>query len=332
MKNEKEFKQLLIQKKVDEKIINQTFDYLKEFENQLTKKKYSLEAFHIDLLDNFIENNLFNKSDIEQIILAFTRYFIFIKNNEAAKKLLAYLSASEVMPNLKERIYEVLDQKLADKVLEGISFPKSFSPIEKYPEVTAKIVQSLEKNLGSHKAKEVLTCNVHKIPTSAFSKEREYFLAATSLQDWLDGFHNRKVEEISKHAKDKTLWFEQEITDEVVEFVKNNPEILGAVIEDGYLYATKIPYNIIKYLSVKTDFEKRKYACHCPVAASSIKEEKSGVPLLWCYCSAGFEKLLFDTVFGVDVKVEVIESVLAGDLRCRFKIEIPKAIKERFNI
>lgn len=337
MKDEQKFKKVLKQKNVKDQIIGKTIFFIDELEKEVLKSDKTLESCPSDIVEKFIEQKLLiksneDKNDIEQIIIAFARYFIFIKNNEAAIKLLTYLSANEVMPNLKERIYEVLGQKIGDKVLYGISFPELFSPVEKYPEVTAKIVQSLEKNIGKEKAKEVLTCNVHKIPTSAFSKEREYFLEAKSLQDWLDGFHNRKIEEISKHSKDKTLWFEQEITEEVVEFVKNKPEILGAIIEDGYLYATKIPYNPAKYISAKTDFEKRKYACHCPVAASSLKENQNGVSPLWCYCSAGFEKLLFDTVFGCDVKVEVVESVLAGDLRCRFKIEIPEIIKTRFNI
>jgi hypothetical protein len=43
-----------------------------------------------------------------------------------------------------------------------------------------------------------------------------------------------------------------------------------------------------------------------------------------CNCSAGYEKLPWDVILGEPVKVEVLESVLAGNNRCLFAITIPK--------
>ncbi len=50
------------------------------------------------------------------------------------------------------------------------------------------------------------------------------------------------------------------------------------------------------------------------------------VPIDWCYCSGGFQKLMFDVVFGCSTDVEVLESVLAGDPVCRFRISLPDKI------
>lgn len=48
------------------------------------------------------------------------------------------------------------------------------------------------------------------------------------------------------------------------------------------------------------------------------------IPLDWCYCSGGFAKLMFDVVFGESTEVEVLQSVLAGDSVCRFRIKLPE--------
>ncbi|MCX5977051.1 MAG: DUF6144 family protein [Coprothermobacterota bacterium] len=53
------------------------------------------------------------------------------------------------------------------------------------------------------------------------------------------------------------------------------------------------------------------------------------VPPTWCYCSAGYEKTLFDNVFGESLEVEVQQSVLDGSERCRFAIKLPKSVVQK---
>ena len=89
---------------------------------------------------------------------------------------------------------------------------------------------------------------------------------------------------------------------------------------------TKIPFAPQAYLDAKDPLMKRYYACHCPVARESILATGEGVPPVFCYCSGGFEKMPFDVVFGEPVEIKVLESVLAGDLRCRFAITIPDGV------
>lgn len=58
------------------------------------------------------------------------------------------------------------------------------------------------------------------------------------------------------------------------------------------------------------------------LARASILEETSTVSPLLCYSSGGYEKLVFDVVLGEPVEVEVLQSALAGDPRCRFRIKL----------
>ena len=69
---------------------------------------------------------------------------------------------------------------------------------------------------------------------------------------------------------------------------------------------------------------RRYYACHCPLARAAILDGKVKIPAVFCYCSGGFEKFAFDNIFGEPAEVEMLESVLNGDERCRFAITIPK--------
>jgi len=82
---------------------------------------------------------------------------------------------------------------------------------------------------------------------------------------------------------------------------------------------------------------KRYHACHCPLARASILEGDPDISPTWCYCSGGFEKFQFDVIFDEDVGVEVLESALAGDQRCRFAVRIPEgklkyAVYQAFSI
>jgi len=78
------------------------------------------------------------------------------------------------------------------------------------------------------------------------------------------------------------------------------PEILGGVREGDVISATKIPYKPDEWLNEQDPERKQYLACHCPMARASLKPpvtSESQVPPVWCHCSAGYEKLMFDVIF-----------------------------------
>jgi len=58
--------------------------------------------------------------------------------------------------------------------------------------------------------------------------------------------------------------------------------------------------------------------CLCPFVEN--KPEK--LSRTYCRCSVGYIKEIYSRVFGQPVKVELLSSVLHGDKRCRFRIEL----------
>lgn len=91
---------------------------------------------------------------------------------------------------------------------------------------------------------------------------------------------------------------------------------------DNKLYVTKISYDPDSYLLEKDTSKKKYYACHCHFVRESILNNDFNISADWCYCSAGFAKFPFEVIFNSELEVKVLQSVLKGDLYCRFAIKL----------
>lgn len=263
-------------------------------------------------------------------VLALARYCLSGGMQARAIRLMAYLLPLGVLPSMLDRLKALYGEEAAQRVARSVSIPRDGSPPEAYPAATRDFTEAALAELGPQKLHELLAWNVHGIPEDGHLKERAVLERLGSLDAWLADYHARQVAILEGHAKDGTLWYEQRITGEVVDFVRSNQEILSGVRHGSIIYQTKIPYDPDRYLRTDNRLEKRHLACHCPLAASAITESGSGVPAPWCSCSAGYEKFRFDTVFGVETKATVVNSVLAGDTICRYAVQVPPQIMERF--
>lgn len=167
----------------------------------------------------------------------------------------------------------------------------------------------------------IMAGNNHQLPETAFAEERAKYLDSPSLEAYLKDLHDRQVAILQKHCDEKRIWFEQEITQEVVDLVRNNPEVQSAVLIDGKLYTTKIPYDG-KHMLAETDPRHRRYyACHCPFVREAILKGETDIDPDWCLCSAGFSKFQFESTLGHPLKAKILNSVLLGDEICRFELD-----------
>lgn len=74
---------------------------------------------------------------------------------------------------------------------------------------------------------------------------------------------------------------------------------------------------------------KRYHACHCPFAKESILSDATVSPLL-CHCSQGHVMNSMEALFDRELEGRPIRSVLNGDLRCEYEIDIPEDIMEKY--
>lgn len=321
---DKEYTELLRSRGQTEESIRSAFDYVREFEDYLADAGKTLEAARVADVKAYAAALIADNRNSMERLLALARYIYIAGLSETFIYFTAIIGGREVLPSISERLAAITDEKTRDKVFNGIDAPPLGSPPEKYPEITALLVDRL-KGLGMEICHDALAANHHGVPAESFGKHREWLAEAGSVDAFLKKVHTEAIGVLERHMNEGKIWYEQEITPEVVEFVRGNQEVLSAVREGGYLYVTKIPYAPKDWLKETDPMMRRYYACHCPLARAAILMGRPGIPLDWCYCSGGFEKLMFDVVFEEPTKVEVLESVLAGDARCRFRIKIPES-------
>jgi hypothetical protein len=326
MEFETGFRERCAARGLDAKAVEAAVEVVKALERRATAAGFGLPRVPLSLVEDHVAGLVAGGGASESALMALARYFAVAKVDALAIRLLAYLSPMGVIPAMAKRLAGLKGQEACERVMAKVSLPAAGSPPEAYPPATKAFVEALEAELGAEGARLVLRWNVHGLPAEAFAAERESFLASPSIEAWLAAYHGRQVAVLERHAADGTLWYEQRITPRVVDYVRSQPEVLGGVREGDRIFLTKIPYDPDRFLVTDDLLEKRRLACHCPLAASAIGEGGSLVPASWCSCSAGYEKYLFDVVFGGETECEVLESVLGGSGRCRFAVRIPEAL------
>lgn len=325
MRFETEYRARCSQRGLDLGAIDRAVAIVAGLESDAAREGHTLPELPIELVERHIAARVESVADGAETIVALARYFAVAKADRLAIRLLSYLLPIGVLETFSKRVGELApDPGSAERVIEAFSAPKPGSPPEAYVEPTAALVKALTAEFGAELARDVLRCNVHEVPASAFAEERKRFLELESVDAWLADHHARQVAVLRRHAEDGTLWFEQRITPDVVAWVESHPEVLGGVRDGDRILATKIPYDPDGYIREDDPVARRRLACHCPMARSSISADGADVPPVWCSCSAGFEKVMFDVVFGRDTAVDVLESALSGADHCRFSIAIPE--------
>jgi hypothetical protein len=319
---ESEFKKYLQERRIKAEDIDFAISVVREFEAHLKKRNTSLESAGLEILKDYVSMLIEEGKNSWERLVAIARYCNFAKKNNFYIYFTSILGARNILPDISERLAAIAGEKTRRKVFQGFKLPPIGSPQENYPRITQKIIDKMEAELPSEACKRVLTWNYHKVPVSNFKEKKERFEKAASIDEYLKGEHERLIEELERSMKNEQLWYEQEITPEVLEFVRDNQEICTGVRHGTEIYVTKMFYMPKKYLKEENPTLRRYYACHCPLVRSAIREGIEISPT-FCYCSGGYEKVHFDVIFDEPVKVELLESVLKGDMRCRFANKIP---------
>lgn len=319
------FRKYLQKRKLKARAIDSSISFVKEFEKHLKEKKQqTFDSASLDALKEYVSLLIKEHKNSEERLVAIARYCYLTKKNDLYVYLASVLGATNVLPDIGERLATVAGEDIRRRVYQEIEFPPLGAPQDDYPKLTRMILEKMEAELPPAKCREVMTWNYHGIPAAAFSEAKKRFEESASIDEYLRGEHARLVEELAGCMKKGQLWFEQEITPEVLDFVKNNQEINTGVRKGDKIFKTKIPYSPKQFLEEKDPTMKTYYACHCQLVRTALRDGKPKISPNFCYCSAGFEKLHFDVIFNEPVQVELLETPLKGDLHCRFAVKIPK--------
>ena len=263
-------------------------------------------------------------NNTEENYIALIRYCQFIKNNDMFVAMLELVDGGEVGDNLYRRVSERFGTEIRDEIFTGIGVAPYGTPSPDKPAYMQPVIERLEARVGDEACNEFLSASLRDLPDEYFLSEREKFRQAGNIDAYLLQRKEAFLTGLEECQLEGRLFFAQEITEEVLDFVRNDPEMGGGRREGNIIYETKIPYMTKQYLAEADPALKRYYACHCPWARDAIKN--SGVKLaeIFCQCSGGFHKKPFEVIFERPLKVKVLESILKGGSRCRFAIYLPE--------
>lgn len=258
----------------------------------------------------------------EENLIFLARYSYFLKNYPVFVAFIELLDGAEAQENLYKKVGSRHGEALRDEVFSGIGLAPLGIPTPEKPGFMQPVVARLEAALGTEGCRSILADSLRDLPDEYYAGERELFLSCNDIDEYLAHKKDRFVGQLEACLREGRPFFTQIITQEVVDFVRSQPEMGGGQRDGSIVYETKIPFDTARYLQETDPLMKHYYYCHCPWAREAVK---SGDPVspLFCNCSAGFHKRPWEVALGKPIQAEVLESVLRGDSRCRFSIHLP---------
>lgn len=259
--------------------------------------------------------------------LALARYANFARTHPLYVAVLELLDGSEVLENLSQKLRDEFGEEIRDAVFDGVEIPPLGTPNGQKPPVTQTVIEQLERAAGSETCRRILATGLRSLPDEGYLEARKKYKEAGSVDAYLECKGKEFIGQLEEIKREGGLFFTQEITDEVIDFVRSHPEILQGVRKGNVVYEAKIPYMTKQYLAETDERMRRYYYCHCPWVRESLRTGEATVPVVFCNCSAAFHKKPWEIIFSRPLEADVVETVLNGDRWCKFAIHLPDGVR-----
>ena len=317
-----------VPKGLTEKTIRSHIRMVKEFETFVRRKSpkkqfkdakdRDIKAFAKHLADK-------NRNNYNNLI-GLLRYARYSGNDCVTIALLDILQSGIVLKTMCSSARKELGMRKYEELLSDYKPPGIGTSPKLMPSATSEFMSRMESGIGEEATRQFLLANCPDVgPPEYYAEERKMFLGSKDIDDYLRRRRRKFIKELEEHMKNETLFFNQRIDQDTLDFVRENAEIAGGVRKGSKIFLKKVPYMAIEYLREQDSTKKRYYMCHCPLARESIPAGKVMSHNL-CYCSAGFEKRPIEVALGKTLKAKVLKSALWGDTVCRFVLEIPREL------
>ncbi|MFX1476737.1 MAG: hypothetical protein ACFFCI_01270 [Promethearchaeota archaeon] len=152
------------------------------------------------------------------------------------------------------------------------------------------VITRLDKVANDYEKYDILSCCAHN-----FSQKRINTLRSIYK-------NTGDIDEVLKEMHKDYAWYEDPLRKENV------------------IYVTKIPYNREGYEEATSLKEKKSNYCHCPLVRNHFD---IGIPLIFCNCSAGWYRQLWESILEKPVRIKILKSLIKGDQYCKFAIYLP---------
>lgn len=322
------FRQYLMDREVPDGKIEPFLSIVERLENYLTESRRGsaeggiqpaeLQAFSAKMIAAGLNNR--------DNYVALARYAQFLGDNQAFITVVEMVDGSEVMENLYQKLAETLGKDTRDQVFEGIELPPMGTPQAEKPAITQAVMERLEALTDPQTSNAILGDGLRTLQDERYLEGREKYRACENLEQYLHQCAQDFIAQLQDIQRQGGLYFTQEITDEVIDFVRAHPEISQGVRQGNILYQVKIPYMTVEYLAESDEGMKRYYYCHCPWVREALRSGDVQISPRFCNCSAGFMKKPWEVIFEQPLQAEMVETILDGDPWCKVAIRLPEGV------
>ena len=225
-----------------------------------------------------------------------------LEHGDDAGRYVTEIQAPLLLPLWLERLAEGLDryadETVRKSVLEGGESIGPLSDPDARLAWTKRVLDRIDSLVEDPdtRRKILLGC-AHRYPPDRIAKLRKEYERLGS------------VEELLKFMEESPVW-------------DGGPFYREPGREPNVVLIDKNMADPEAYEKAADDLERRVASCFCPVVRHAIR---AGVELspTYCNCATGWFVQVWEGILGKPVRVEIEESVLAGDDRCKFAIYLP---------
>ncbi|MHA1637885.1 MAG: GyrI-like domain-containing protein [Candidatus Thorarchaeota archaeon] len=187
---------------------------------------------------------------------------------------------------------EFIDDTSRAAILEGFDGLTPYTSADERAEWVVKSIEKLDEIAGEDKKFEVISRCAHVRPPADIGHWKSVFERNHDIDEFLEEYGN------------------------------SLPFLEKPYREGNILYTSKPPANREAYDTATTLHERIKASCFCPIIHAAL----DNMPRTFCYCGAGWTRQLYEGMFGEPVKVDIIETVIAGDKLCKFAVHLPSDV------
>jgi len=325
--DQERFRKYLIEKKLPKEHLDSFVNLAERFERFLDEADRSgaIESATADEVNAFSAALIAGGENTWDNYIALLRYAAFAKNRPAFVAVMEYLDGREALGNLHRKVGETLGDAARERIFDGIDLPPLGTPNMEKARLTQPVIERLE-SAAPDACRAILSSGLRDLQDAWYEDAKTDFEEAGSVDAFLKTRRENFLAELEKHKAEGTWWFVQVITDEVIDYVRQRPEVSTGIREGNIVYEAKIPYMAKEYLAETDERMKRYYYCHCPWVRESIRTGEVRISPTFCNCSSAFHKKKWEVIFGQPLRAEVVETVLRGDPWCKFAIHLPDGV------
>jgi hypothetical protein len=317
------FRDFLEKLDLDSERIETSVAFLREYNDFLSHKGKSLGIASYDDMYDFSDLLIENQRNTFDNYLILYRYGRFKKYNDMIIASLEIIDGSEMIENFSKRLSEEFGKGARDEIFEGIGLPPIGIRPKTKVDITKKLVDRFLAKFDHETCKTFFEVGLRDKYTESYVEPTQLFTKIGNIEEFLSKRYQDLLETLKNHLQDGTLFFTQEVDEEVISYVRDRPTIESGVRDGNRVLITKIPYMTKQFIHATDEKMRRHYFCHNPWIREALKEEDQPIDPVFCGCSAGYFKNFWEAVLGQPVSVEVLKSFIKGDDICEFALHLP---------